>query len=118
MEILLAGMLECLLPTMNPYLSVRVSNVVTQTGSGFVTFPSELVKHVFEEVLNIKAVRFVDYPGNRRLDQEAAAGKKILAERLQANASQCQKERDNEAGWINNVANLVFGCLDGFEFQW
>jgi hypothetical protein len=78
-------------------------------------FPS---KHIFEQILEIKAVTFVGYPRDEHPNKQIALQKKLLVRKLQANAARCRREMDNEAGWINNVANLVFEGLNGFEFQW
>lgn len=75
-------------------------------------------QHLFEQILNIKRVAFVDYPGERHTNQAAAVQKKLLVKKLQANAWRCSQERDNEAGWVNNIANLVFESLHGFDFLW
>ena len=75
-------------------------------------------KHIFEQILEIKSITFTDYPRVEHSDREAANQKKLLVRRLQANVARCRREKDNEAGWINNVASLVFENLDGFEFRW
>lgn len=75
-------------------------------------------RHIFEQILDIKTVTFATYPGDQHLYKETAIQKKLLVRRLQANAARCKQEYDNEAGWVNNVANLVFESLNGFEFRW
>jgi hypothetical protein len=75
-------------------------------------------KHIFKQILEIKAVAFVEYPQDGHTNKEVAVQKKLLVKKLQANANRCRREKDNEAGWVNNVANLVFESLNGFEFRW
>lgn len=73
---------------------------------------------LFEQILRIRTIKFVEYPSKDHPDSVAANRKKLLVRKIQANAARCKRERDNEAGWINNVASLVFERLDGFEFRW
>jgi hypothetical protein len=73
---------------------------------------------LFEQISQIRTIKFVEYPSNDHPDSESANQKKFLVRKIQANAARCRRERDNEAGWINNVASLVFERLDGFEFRW
>lgn len=75
-------------------------------------------RNLFEQILEIQAVKFAEYPGDGHIDPATANKKKIRTRKLQANAYRCRREQDNEAGWINNVASLVFESLDGSEFQW
>ena len=75
-------------------------------------------KNLFQQILEIQAVKFSEYPGDDHIDRTAANRKKIRIRKLQANAYRCRREEDNEAGWINNVANFVFESLDGSEFRW
>lgn len=75
-------------------------------------------KGLFEQISSIQNIKFADYPSRKNPDPEGAYQKKLLARKIQANAARCKRERDNEAGWINNVANLVFGHLDGVELRW
>ena len=74
--------------------------------------------HVFEQISDIQKVTFRDYPPSNHFDEAGASKKKLLALEIQANAVQCSREDENEAGWINNVASLVFRRLSGFEFIW
>lgn len=75
-------------------------------------------RNLFQQILEIQAVKFARYPGDGNIDRTAANKKKIRTRKLQANAYRCRREQDNEAGWINNVASVVFECMDGSEFRW
>lgn len=74
--------------------------------------------NLFEQILQIQNVKFSEYPPPDHRDSEGANQKKLLVRRIQASAARCKREKDNEAGWINNVANLVLERLDGYEFNW
>ncbi|KAF2228581.1 hypothetical protein EV356DRAFT_512709 [Viridothelium virens] len=65
-------------------------------------------KHLLDQIVEIQAVCFKAYPHANHPDVEGACRRKLLARKIQANATRCKKERNNEAGWINNVASLVF----------
>jgi hypothetical protein len=73
---------------------------------------------LLNQIGEIKAIRFEDYPPANHHDPEAASMRKLLVRRIQFKALRCRLEGDNEAGWINNVASLVFEQLDQFEFVW
>lgn len=75
-------------------------------------------RSLFDQMSEIKTIEFGKYPPIGHPDSEGAARKKLLVRQIQANAARCKREGDNEAGWINNVASLVFERLDGFEFRW
>lgn len=73
---------------------------------------------LFDQIAQIRTIKFVEYPPEGHADSDNANRKKLLVRKIQANAARCRRERDNEAGWINNVASLVFDRLDGTEFDW
>ena len=75
-------------------------------------------RDVFEQITAIEKVTFKDYPPANHFDKAGAAKKKLLVREIQANAAQCRRERENEAGWINNVASLILKRLNGFDFVW
>ncbi|KAI9662968.1 MAG: hypothetical protein M1821_008015 [Bathelium mastoideum] len=77
---------------------------------------AEPYKHLLDQIVEIQAVRFDAYPPTNHHDVEGACRRKLLVRKIQANAIRCKRERDNEAGWINNVASLVFERVDGIEF--
>ncbi|KEF55829.1 uncharacterized protein A1O9_08580 [Exophiala aquamarina CBS 119918] len=72
---------------------------------------------LFDQIEKIKTIKFSEYPPRNHPDKATANRKKLLVRRIQANATRCKREGDNEVGWINNVANLVLGRLDGFELR-
>jgi hypothetical protein len=79
---------------------------------------AEPYKHLLDQIVEIQAVRFDAYPPADHHDIEGACNRKLLVRKIHANAIRCKRERDNEAGWINNVASLVFERVNGIEFVW
>ncbi|OCT45182.1 hypothetical protein CLCR_06447 [Cladophialophora carrionii] len=79
---------------------------------------AEPYKHLLDQIVEIQAIRFDTYPPASHHDVEGACRRKLLVRKIQANAIRCKRERDNEAGWINNVASLVFERVNGIEFVW
>ena len=73
---------------------------------------------VFAQITEIEKLTFKDYPPFNHFDKVGAAKKKLLVREVQANAAQCKREQENEAGWINNVASLVLKRLNGCDFVW
>lgn len=74
--------------------------------------------HLLDQIREIQAVRFDRYPPAGHEDVEGACRRKLLVRKVQANSIRCKREEDTEAGWINNVASLVFERLNGIEFVW
>jgi hypothetical protein len=72
----------------------------------------------FCQIQEIKNINFGTYPLSDHPDRLGAARKKLLVREIQTNVAQCSREKDNEAGWINSVANLVFRRLNGFGYTW
>jgi hypothetical protein len=75
-------------------------------------------KGFFEQIVRISELKYDHYPGVDHPDKSDAYNKKLLVRRLQTNAARCKHESDNEAGWINNVASLVFERLEGQDGTW
>jgi hypothetical protein len=75
-------------------------------------------RELFHQIEQIKDIKFGNYPLQDTLDQPGAARKKLLVREIQSNATQCDNENENEAGWINNVGSLVFRRLNGFDIIW
>jgi hypothetical protein len=75
-------------------------------------------KPLLNQLEEILAITFDEYPPQNHPDIEGACRKKLVAHKIRANAHRCRSEQNNEAGWINNVASLLFDCINDIDSIW